>query len=184
MAWFKSRPREQFTNRELENALRSDYLKLTGIVFGDPTRTARKLYEMGRIQRSPKGTEQHFWFDPELDSAAAAEEFNEKEIQLILERDGYSCAICKKGARDGISVSVGYAMSTKRGGKLDVANGRVLCPRHKFILETAQDSEDSGANFRKLRKLLPEIGNSSAKGIKFWEDFFDLLLKYGIDPTK
>ena len=72
-------------------------------------------------------------------------------------------------------------MSVKRGGKLDIANGRVLCPRHKFILETAQDSEVSAVNFRKLRKEFPQIGKTSARGMKFWEEFADLLARYDIE---
>lgn len=181
MQWFRSHELEKFTNRQLETALRRDYKKLADKVFGDPTRTARKLHELGRVQRSPKGRTQYFWYDSKLDNVGEMEVFSEDEITIILEKYDYQCAVCKKGAADGIKVTVGYAVSVKRGGKLDVANGRVLCPRHKFILETAQDSEVSAVNFRKLRKEFPQIGKSSAKGMKFWEEFADLLERYDID---
>ena len=110
--------------------------------------------------------------------------FTEEEITELLEKYDYRCSVCQRGAGDGVKVTVGYAVSVKRGGKLDIANGRVLCPRHKFILETAQDSETSASNFRRLKKKLPLIGKTSAKGLKFWEEFFDLLERYEIDPTK
>ena len=183
MDWFRNHELEKFTNRQLESALRRDYKVATGKVFGDPTRTARKLHELGRVQRSPKGRTQYFWYDLLLDNVGAIEVFTEDEKTSILENYDYQCAVCKKGAADGVKVTVGYAVSVKRGGKLDVANGRVLCPRHKFILETAQDSEVSAANFRRLRKEFPQIGKTSSKGLKFWEEFFDLLERYGIDPT-
>jgi len=181
MEWFRTHELEKFTNRQLETALRRDYKKATGKVFGDPTRTARKLHELGRVQRSPKGRTQYFWFDSKLDNVGETEVFTEDEKTAILEKYDYQCAVCNKGASDGVKVTVGYAVSVKRGGKLDIANGRVLCPRHKFILETAQDSEVSAVNFRKLRKEFPQIGKTSARGMKFWEEFADLLARYDIE---
>lgn len=181
IGWFKAHELEKFTNRQLELELRRDYKKATGKVFGDPTRTARKLHELGRVQRSPKGRTQYFWYDSTLDHTWEIEVFTEDEKTAILEKYDYQCAVCKKGAADGIKVTVGYAVSVKRGGKLDIANGRVLCPRHKFILETAQDSEVSASNFRKLRKDFPQIGKTSAKGMQFWEEFVELLERYKIE---
>ena len=181
MEWFRTHELEKFTNRQLETALRRDYKKATGKVFGDPTRTARKLHELGRVQRSPKGRTQYFWFDSKLDNVGEIEVFTEEEKTAILEKYDYRCAVCNKGVADGVKLTVGYAVSVKRGGKLDIANGRVLCPRHKFILETAQDSEVSAVNFRKLRKEFPQIGKTSARGMKFWEEFADLLARYDIE---
>ena len=182
--WFRSHELEKFTNRQLESALRRDYKKVTGKAFGDPTRTARKLHQLGRVQRSPKGRIQHFWYDSKLDNVGELEVFTNDEITTLLEKYDYKCAVCNKGAADGVKVTVGYAVSVKRGGKLDIANGRVLCPRHKFILETAQDSELSAVNFRTMRKNFPQLGNTSARGMKFWEEFFDLMERYNIDPTR
>lgn len=181
LEWFRSHELEKFTNRQLEMALRRDYKKVTGKVFGDPTRTARKLHELGRLQRSPKGKLQYFWYDSKLDNVAEVELFTEEEKIIILEKYDYRCAVCNKGVADGLKVTVGYAVSVKRGGKLDIANGRVLCPRHRFILETAQDSEVSASNFRKLRKDFPQIGKTSSRGMKFWEEFADLLARYDIE---
>jgi hypothetical protein len=181
IGWFEAHELERFTNRQLELELRRDYKKATGKVFGDPTRTARKLHELGRVQRSPKGRTQYFWYDSKLDQTWEIEVFTEDERTAILEKYDYQCAVCKKGASDGIKVTVGYAVSVKRGGKLDIDNGRVLCPRHKFILETAQDSDVSASNFRKLRKDFPQIGKTSAKGMQFWEEFVELLERYNIE---
>lgn len=181
MEWFRTHELEKFTNRQLETALRRDYKKATDKVFGDPTRTARKLHELGRVQRSPKGPTQKFWYDSKLDNVGEIEVFTEEEKTAILEKYDYLCAVCNKGVADGVKLTVGYAVSVKRGGKLDIANGRVLCPRHKFILETAQDSEVSAVNFRKLRKEFPQIGKTSARGMKFWEEFADLLARYDIE---
>jgi hypothetical protein len=170
--WFRNHELEKFTNQQLEALLRRDYKAATGKTFGDPTRTARKLHELGRLQRSPKGRSQHFWYDANLDVPFEVEVFTDEEITVLLEQYDYRCAICKKGASDGVKVTVGYAISVKSGGKLDISNGRVLCPRHKFILETAQDSEMSATNFRKLRKKMPLIGKTSARGVEVLGRFF------------
>lgn len=184
LEWFQKHEMVKYTNRELEIELRLEYRNSTGKTFADPTRTARKLHEIGRVQRSPKGREQHFWYDSNLDKIETTEVFTEEEKVAILEKYEFRCAVCKRGPTDGVKVAVGYAVSVKRGGQLDVANGRVFCPRHRFIMETAQDSEVSAANFRKLRKEFPQIGKTSSRGMQFWEDFIDLLEKYNIDPTK
>jgi hypothetical protein len=182
--WFKNHELEKFTNQELEVALRRDYESETGKTFADPTRTARKLHELGRLQRTPKGRTQYFWYESILDKPVTDSVFTEEETSALLETYDFKCSVCKKGASDGIRTTVGYAISLERGGKRDVSNGRVLCPRHRFILETSQNSDTSALNFRRLRKKLPQIGKASAKELKFWEDFYDLLERYGIDPTK
>jgi hypothetical protein len=182
--WFKNHELEKFTNQELEVALRRDYESETGKTFADPTRTARKLHELGRLQRTPKGRTQYFWYESILDKPITDSVFTEEETSALLETYDFKCSVCKKGASDGIRTTVGYAISLERGGKRDVSNGRVLCPRHRFILETSQNSDTSALNFRRLRKKLPQIGKASAKELKFWEDFYDLLERYGIDPTK
>ena len=179
--WFHNHELEKFTNRQLETALRRDYKEATGKVFADPTRTARKLHELGRVQRTSRGPTQYFWYDAKLETSDEIEVFTESEITEIMEKYKYQCAVCHRGPADGVRVTVGYAVSVKRGGKLDVENGRVLCPRHKFILETAQDSEVSASNFRKIRKEFPQVGKTSAKEMKFWEDFTDLLERYDIE---
>ena len=182
--WFKNHELEKFTNQELEVALRRDYESETGRTFADPTRTARKLHELGRLQRTPKGRTQYFWYESVLDIPVTNSVFTEEETSALLETYDFKCSVCKKGASDGIRTTVGYAISVERGGKRDISNGRVLCPRHRFILETSQNSETSALNFRRLRKKLPQIGKASAKELKFWEDFYDLLEQYGIDTTK
>lgn len=179
--WFRNHEHEEFTNRRLEAELRREYKKATGKTFGDPMRTARKLCELGRVQRSPKGRVQHFWYDSALDKAGELEVFTEDEIAALFEKYDYKCAVCSKGVMDGVKIAVGYAVSVKRGGKLDISNGRVLCPRHKFILETAQDSDLSAANFRIMKKKFPQIGSTSARGMKFWEELFDLMERYDIE---
>lgn len=178
--WFRRQPQRKFTPEEIREQLPAAFLKEHGKKFNDPNRAARNLVQAGRVQRTHKGLEQRFWYDPDLD--ILPEEFTEDEKSQILERDGFRCRICGKGPAEGAPVFVGYAKSIRRGGKLDVENGRTLCSIHRWILETAQDSPESAANFRRLREKLPQIGESS-RATNFWNEFVELLKRYGVDPT-
>jgi len=180
LEWFKESPRRKFTNEEIKELLPKAYLIKTGKKLQDPTRSARELAEAGRIQKQPAVKARHYWYDPQLE--VLPEEFDDEEKRKILERDNFRCVVCGKGVVDGAKVTVGYAMSTRRGGKLNTENGRTLCPLHRWTLETAQVSDEAQRNWRKLRKKLPEVGAPQAQN--FWNELVQLLRKYGIDPSE
>ena len=181
--WFKQFPMRKFSNEEIRNLLPAEYQKSAlskRDKFQDPSRSARKLAENKRIQKFPANKARFYWYDPESDYLP--EEFDDAEKAFILERDGLRCVVCGRGVADGVKVSVGYALSTRRGGKLNVDNGRTLCPTHRWTLETAQDSDEGQRNWRKLLSSLPKVGEPRAQ--KFWEEFLELLKRYGIEPPK
>jgi hypothetical protein len=64
--WFAKRPLKKFSNAELEKNLREEFESRFGKEFRDPLREARKAHERGILQRSPKGPNQVYWFDPKL----------------------------------------------------------------------------------------------------------------------
>ena len=64
ISWFRKRPNKKFSNSELEKLLRQDYETEFGGDFRDPLREARKAHENGILQRSPKGPDQVYWYDP------------------------------------------------------------------------------------------------------------------------
>jgi hypothetical protein len=180
LQWFQRQPHKKFTPAEIREFLAADFLAEHGKTFSDPNRAARTLVQAGRLQRSQKGMEQSFWYDPSLDTEP--EEFTSDEKTQIFERDSFRCRICGRGPVDNTPIFVGYAKSINRGGKLDVDNGRTLCGVHRWVLETAQDSAESAVNFRRLRARLPRIGESP-RATNFWNEFLELLKRYEIDPT-
>lgn len=180
--WFKQYPMRKFSNEEIRKLLPSAYKKCASSKkdkFQDPSRSARKLAENKRIQKFPPNMARFYWYDPNLDDLP--EEFDDAEKAFILERDNSRCVVCGKGVTDGVKVSVGYALSTRRGGALNVDNGRTLCPTHRWTLETAQDSDEAKQNWRKLLSSLPKLGEPRAQ--KFWEEFLELLKKFGVEPS-
>ena len=91
--------------------------------------------------------------------------------------------ICKRDAKDGVLLSVGLAKSLLRGGQISISNGRTFCPRHKFISEIGQSSHSRSNQIRHLNALLPSNDKANARSQSFWEDFIDLLCKYGVDEA-
>lgn len=173
----------KFSNEEIRNLLPAEYKKSASTEmdkFQDPSRSARKLAENKRIHKFPANKARVYWYDPE--SECLPEKFDDAEKAIILERDGLRCVVCGRGVVDGVKVSVGYALSTRRGGKLNVDNGRTLCFTHRWTLETAQDSDEGQRNWRKLRNKLPKVGAPQAQN--FWDELVQLLKKYGIDPSE
>jgi hypothetical protein len=180
LEFLRKHPGRKFTPEQLRHKMEEAHLRKFGEPFNDVNKAARTLARRGQIQREPANKAKFYWYDPNLESTV--EEFDEDEKREILERDGFACAVCKLGPADGVQVSVGYALSTRRGGKLDVKNGRTLCAMHRWTLETAQESDEAQRNWRKLRKKLPVIGSPQSQS--FWNEFVQLLKKYGIDPAE
>jgi hypothetical protein len=177
LSWFKRYPFEKFTPEQIRELLAAAYYEEYGETFGDPGRSARQLVREGQIQKSSKGANQVFWYDPTRNVVDTT--FTEAERIRVFERDGHKCVICKKGPSEGVPIFVGYSRSIQRGGSLDVENGRTMCGSHKWILETAQDSSERSKNIRDLADKLPKIENSS-RALKFWDEFVALLARYGI----
>ncbi len=179
--FLKSKPNQRFTPEQLREKVASEYQLRFDSSFKDVNKAARTLARRGRIQREPEKKANHYWFDAQLE--IIPEEFDELEVNQIFERDNFACVNCKRGPADGVKISVGYAKSVMRGGKFDLSNGRTLCPMHRWILETAQESEEARHNWRKLLGKLPKIGES-ARAQKFWDELVELMKKHGVDPSE
>jgi len=70
LAWLMSRPRQRFSPNTLAEIVTSDYKRSFGKPFKDVGKAARELAHMGRIQRTTKGLNQNYWYDPDTDSAS------------------------------------------------------------------------------------------------------------------
>jgi hypothetical protein len=178
--WFEKRPNQVFTSRQLREMLTADYESLTGKVFGDPEKMVRDLFKARFLERPSEG---HYVYRTTGAKGKNKTGFTQKETMEILERDDFLCVICKRGAKDGVLLSVGFAKSLLRGGQLSIANGRTFCPRHKFISEIGQSSNSRTSHIRHLNAVLPSSDKANARSQSFWEEFIDLLSKYGVDET-
>jgi hypothetical protein len=178
--WFIKRPNQIFTSRQLRELLTAEYESLTGKVFGDPEKMVRDLYKINFLERPTEG---NYVYRSFADEGVSKTGFSQAERIRILERDNFQCVICKRGAQDGIFLSVGFAKSLMRGGQPTVDNGRTFCPRHKFISEIGQSSNARTDHIRHLNAVLPSSDKANARSQEFWEEFIELLCKYGVDEA-
>jgi hypothetical protein len=64
LEWLQIREGQRMTHEEILERAASDYLRLLKKRFGDPGKTARQLFALGRIQRKNR----FYWYDSKLDS--------------------------------------------------------------------------------------------------------------------
>ncbi len=179
--WFYKHQNQIFSAHDLRESLTAEYRAATGQEFGDPGKMIRQLCKDNFLQRVRRG---FFKYDPDKESRELIELFTDEDKAAIFERDGFRCAVCRRGTDEGVEVSVCYAKSPARGGKLDIENGRIFCSRHRFISETAQDSSSQVRNLRRLVSLFPMNDRSGARAQIFWEELVDLIGTYGVSEKE
>lgn len=68
LSWMMSQPKKRFEPGQLAELVKADFLRLYGRPFKDVGKASRELAMLGRIQRTAKGPEQRYWYDPDFDS--------------------------------------------------------------------------------------------------------------------
>jgi hypothetical protein len=68
LSWMMSQPNKRFEPGELAELVKAEFLRLYGRPFKDVGKASRELAMLGRIQRTAKGREQRYWYDPDFDS--------------------------------------------------------------------------------------------------------------------
>lgn len=84
--YFINNPNRDVEHPEIVDYVVSEYKKRTGLIFRDPDRGIRKLYQCGFLVKVKKGI---YKYDPELASKIKQEDFTEAQKKIIKERDGY-----------------------------------------------------------------------------------------------
>ena len=120
MEYFKKNPNRDIEHPEIVDWVVSEYNKRTGKVFRDPDRGIRSLSQKGFLIKVKKGV---YKYDPDLIKQRELEDFTEEQKKLILERDGYRCAICGKGKENGVELHVDHIKPKDLGGEAVIENG-------------------------------------------------------------
>lgn len=66
--WMMARPLKRFTPEQLIEQVKADYKRLHGESFKDVARAARDLAARRRVERTTRGKDQRYWYDPDTDS--------------------------------------------------------------------------------------------------------------------
>lgn len=68
LEWMQQCEGQKMTHGEILERAAAEYSRRYGKRFGDPGRSARELYALGRVQRTDKGKSQVYWYDSKKDS--------------------------------------------------------------------------------------------------------------------
>lgn len=176
MKYFKEHPNRDIKHPEVVDWVTAEYKRLTGEVFRDPDRGIRQLAQSGFLIKVAKGV---YRYDPDFVYHRDLEDFTEEQKKIILERDGYKCAVCGKGIKDGVELHVDHIKPKDLGGKATLENGQVLCAQHNFLKKNLNQTTTGKKVFINLYNLAKAEGNEEL--VKFCSEVLEVFEKFGIN---
>jgi predicted restriction endonuclease len=177
--WFIKRPNRDISHEESKAGIEDEYFKITKKRFEDVDRSIRKLAQIGFLIKIKKGW---YRYDPKKAKIRNLEDFSASDKKIILERDGYKCVICGKGAKDGIDLQVDHIKPKELGGSATISNGQTLCASHNFRKKISSQTETGKKMFIRLLDSVKESDDKNASKIeKFCEEILRVFEKHDID---
>lgn len=174
--YFKKHPKRDIKHPEVVDWVTSEYKKLTGEVFRDPDRGIRKLAQNGFLIKVAKGV---YKYDPDFVENRELEDFTAEQKKQILKRDGYKCAICGKGRKEGVELHVDHIKPKDLGGKATLENGQVLCSQHNFLKKNLNQTTTGKKIFINLYNLAKSEGDNELLG--FCSEILEVFEKFDIN---
>lgn len=158
--FFKNNPKRNIKHPEIVDWIVEEWKKRTGEVFRDPDRQIRQLAQKGFLQKISKGV---YRYDPDFVINRNLEDFTPAQKSTILERDGYRCVICGRGAADGVELQVDHIKAKDFGGEATIENGQTLCAQHNFKKKNYKQTETGKKMFIRLYELAKNIGDNETQ---------------------
>lgn len=168
LSYYKSRPNEEINHKVVVDWVVTEWERRNNTKFRDPDRAIRSLYEEGLLQKISKGV---YKYDPDFVNNKSYEEFSSQQKKIILERDGYKCAICGLGKSNDIELHIDHIKAREHGGKAIIENGQVLCSRHNMLKKSSGQTETGKKMFINL------LRSAKATDDKHVIDFCESILK-------
>lgn len=156
LKFFKLNPSRDIAHPEIVDWATREYNKKTKKVLRDPDRAIRKLHQDGYLVKVSNGV---YRYDPSLVKKRNLEDFTPALKKAILQRDGYKCVICGKGAKDGAVLHIDHIKPKDLGGKATIENGQTLCSRHNFLKKNFKQTETGKKYFIRLYELAKSENN-------------------------
>jgi hypothetical protein len=174
--FFTANPNRNIQHPEVVDWVTFEFKLRTGLVFRDPDRGIRKLAQEGFLIKIDKGI---YKYDPNHIVNRVLEDFTPAQKKIILERDGYKCAVCGKGIKDGVELHVDHIKSKDLGGEAIIENGQVLCSKHNFIKKNLDQTELGKKMFIRLYQLAKKKENIALQN--FCIDILEVYEIYDMD---
>lgn len=176
MEYFKTHPYEDLSHGPVVDWVMEQWLKYHQEPPRDPWRAIRKLHQEGKLIKVKKGV---YRYDPGYVQDVKLWDFSPEVKKAILEKDGYKCVVCGRGAKDGVELVVDHIKPKDKGGINDINNGQTLCMEHNLMKNNYSQTEAGKRYFIKIYKKA--VSNKDKKMIQFCKKVFDAYDEYGIN---
>jgi len=168
MEYFENHPNEDLSHGPVVDWVMEQWLKDHEKQPRDPWRAIRKLYQEGKLIKVKKGV---YRYDPDYVHNVELWDFSPEVKKAILERDGYKCVVCGRGAKDGIELVVDHIKPKDKGGTNDINNGQTLCSEHNIMKKNYSQTEAGKRYF--IKTYEKAVANKDKKMIQFCKKVFD-----------
>lgn len=174
--YFKTRPGQLLTSREVAKWVRAAYEKLTGDDIHDANRIIRYLYARRIIHRETRGI---YVYYPGAEGRALPPPFTDSQKKQIYERDGRVCAICGTTEAAGDTLDVDHIQTLDKGGESVIENGQILCTVHNQFKKNYGHTETAKRYFKNLYRSAVAIDDRRL--MAFVEDIMEVYERHGYD---
>lgn len=174
--FFKKNPNRNIKHPEVVDWVVATYKKRTGNVFRDPDRAVRKLSQSGFLIKIATGV---YKYDPQKVQNRELQDFTTAQKKLILKRDGYKCAQCGMGKREGAVLHIDHVIPKDWGGEATIGNAQILCSRCNFLKKNLKQTESGKKMFVRIYELAKKENNKEI--LYFCEDLLKVYEKYKVN---
>ena len=174
--FFTKNPNRDIRHPEVVDWVVTTYKERTGKVFRDPDRGIRQLFQGGFLIKVANGI---YKYDPKKAHKKHINDFTATQKAAILKRDGYKCAQCGIGKREGAELHIDHVIPRDWGGEATLENGQVLCSRCNFLKKNFKQTESGKKMYIKMYKVAKEKGDKQVLG--FVTDLLSVFEKHKVN---
>ena len=176
LSYFKTRPGQSLSSRDVVTWVRAAYKELTGNEIHDANRIIRSLYAKRIVHRERRGI---YVYYPGAAGRTLPPPFTDSQKTQIYERDGRVCAMCGTTEAAGDTLDVDHIQTLDKGGKSVIENGQILCTSHNQFKKDYGHTEIAKRFFKNLYRLAVE--NNDRRLMAFIEDIMEVYRRHGYD---
>ncbi len=176
LSYFKKNSNRDIPHAEVVDWAVAEWGKITGKVLRDPDRAIRNLHSDGLLVKVDKGV---YRYDPKYAKEKKLPDFTPQQKEEIFKRDGYKCAVCGLGRRDGLEIHADHIRPRALDGQSILENGQTLCAKHNFRKQKFKQTETGKKMFINLHRLAVTEGDEEIK--KFCEHVLEVYGEHDIN---
>jgi len=174
--FFKKNSNRDISHPEVVDWVVATYKRRTGNVFRDPDRAIRKLSQSGFLIKIANGV---YKYDPKKAYKRDLQDFTAAQKKVVLKRDGYKCAQCGIGKREGAVLHIDHVIPKDWGGEAIIENAQILCSRCNFLKKNLKQTESGKKMFIRMYKMAKKEKNKGV--LDFCMDLLEVYEKHKVN---